>query len=407
MPASAEKPKSKIVACYEIVLDRYWIPLGFLIFLSGFFWAPSQHNYKVIVSYALLLPAFLSAITFRRWRDWFFATPVLPLLLLYMIYMVTMAALRGSEPIAFAQWSFYILVFLFGLSAQLRIAPNALIQLLATATTIAACAAVYTIAIDWHNGSLQQIDYRLVGYGALYNALKSGHLFGAFAVIGAWCAIAQRSLRTMGFITCATCLLAVLLTGSRAPCLAMLTVAAWNIFGFYRGRSRYLALLALAIVASILAAIFWHKLSERGLSLRPEVWSISLKLARAHPWFGAGLGSGLDIPMSIGDNLYDTHNVFIAVFYYGGAVGLLLFALTFIFCLLGAWRRRRQSPIFPLATALQLYGLATLQFDGGSLLGRPTEYWVLYWVPMALYYYAACRYPLHDKPWNSMPSGDK
>lgn len=390
-PASA-KQTFNLVNAYENLFGRYWIPAGFLIFLTGLFWAPSAHNYKVIVSCMLLLPALLSAFAFRRWREWFFVTPVAPLLLLYMVYMIAISALRGAESIAFAQWSFYILVFLFGISTQLHIEQSTLCRGLAAAAIIAALAAVYAFFIDGRSGALWHPDYRLEGYAALYNPLKSGHLFGAFVVIGAWCGFVERRLRPLCWLAAGICFLAVLMTGSRSPCIALFAVAVWNIVGLSRGRRRLFALLKLAIFATAATAIFWQKLSERGLSLRPEVWSQALSLSLKHPVLGVGLGSNLDIPMSVGGDLYDTHNVFLAVFYYGGIIGLALFILAFGASFWGAWQRRQVSPLFLLAAALHLYGLSTLQFDGGSLLGRPTVYWILYWVPMALFLYGAYRY---------------
>jgi hypothetical protein len=389
VPASA-KSTFNLVAVYENLLGRYWIPTGFFIFLSGFFWIPTQHNYKVVVSYASLLPSLLSMLTFRRWREWF-KTPLVPLLFLYFAYMIVMAALRGADPVAFAQWSFYIVVFVFGISAQMRIEPATLHKILAAAVFAAAAAAIYAIVIDARSGLLWQAEYRLVGYATLYNPLKSGHLFGAFVVIGIWSGFVERRLRWLSWLAAAICTLTVLLTGSRAPCIALLVVSAWNIFGLCRGRERFFMLIKLTIIAVAAAFLFWHKLSERGMSLRPEVWNHAFSLSLKNFWFGVGLGSRLDIPMSVGGHLYDTHNVLLAVFYYGGIVGVLLFVLAFGASFSSAWQKRFSSPIFLLAASLQLYGLATLQFDGGSLIGRPTEYWILYWAPMALYLYAVFR----------------
>lgn len=388
----------RIYRLYERAITHWWMPAGLLIFLSGFFWAPSQHNHKIITNYATLLPALLSIFTFRQWRLWFFSTPLIALLLTYLCYMIIMSLTRGQETLAFAHWSFYILLFIFGISARMTISDLTLTRLLAAAAISAAAGGSYALLADLHSGLIWESEYRLIGYGALYNALKSGHLFGAFAVIAVWAGFVDARQRWLHWAAGAVCIFSTLMTGSRAPCIALFTVAVLAIVGNMRGRQRLLVLLLTTFAAAAITALFWQKLSERGMSLRPQIWIKAIVLSLQHPWLGAGLGSELNITVSIREaywkpllfrtEVLDTHNVFLAVFFYGGLIGLLFFIAAFGASFLGAWQQRNKSPLFLLAALLQLYGLTTLQFDGGSLIGRPTEYWVLYWLPMALFLHA-------------------
>lgn len=373
---------------------RYWLPAGFLLFLTGLFLAPSAHNYKVIMNFMLLLPGLLATVAVWRW--WPQARRVGLVLLpvvFYLLYMTVNAYVQsGEDGLKFAQWSAYILVFLVAVGLCMEMRSHFFVQWLWAGVLAATAAAIYAIARDSLSGAITQSTYRLAGYGALYNPLRSGHLFGVFLIVATWCVLLAPLHRVQRWVAavCAAILFAtLLLTGSRSPLLAVLILSLWLVVvAVPRGqRGYYLGALLLTTVLSIVT--FGDELFERGWSLRPELWRLSIGAALQQPWLGVGLGNRIMLDSTIGLQFYDTHNVFLAVFYYGGTCGLLLFVGVFATAFYSAWRRRQQAPLFGLAALLQLFGLATLQFDGGSLIGRPTEFWLLYWLPIAITLYAS------------------
>lgn len=367
-------------------LCGYWLPAGLLIFLTGFFWAPSRHNLKTIVYLMLLLPALLSLLQWRRLRRLLTESPLPALVAVYLLYLTGTAWWHGQEEAAaFLKWSFFIVLFVWAVGGAMAIDERRLTRLLGCAALVAGVGAVVAIGRDFAAGLIDEAGYRLVGYGAFYNPLRSGHLFGAFAVIAAWSAALEqrRGWRVALALAAAACLAAAVLTGSRAPLLAMLGTALVVTMDM-RGRLRWVSLLLVVALALAVGVLFWGPLSERGWSLRPEIWAASLGIWLERPWFGAGLGASLAIPVSTGDVYIDTHNVFLAVLFYGGVVGLMLFAAVFGFTLIAGWRARRRAPLGYLAVALLGFGLLTLQFDGGGVLSRPNEFWVLLWLPVAL-----------------------
>jgi len=387
-----ENPARRAFAVASLGLFRYWLPFGFILLLIGLFLFPSGHNYKVALNYLLMVPALLACLAAPRWwpavrrSGWLLAA-----ILLYLSYMTGNALLQDPQAGAeFILWSIYIVIFLLAIGGCMEISPGQLSQLLWFAALVAAAAAAFAIGYDYHSGLLQDKKYRLIGYGALYNPLRSGHLFGAFAVVAFWCVLAppfQRWQRYLAGVAVSILLLAVLFTASRAPLLGLLGVAIWTALGMAPKRQRWGYVVAIGGIAALSFWLFGPKLLERGLSFRPEIWNEMLRIAGAHLWFGVGLGADLAVTASDGVTYSDSHNIFLAALYCGGVVGLLLFVSVFGAAFWMAWRARCDSSLLALAAPLQMFGIATLQFDGGSLIGRPTEFWILYWLPVVITIY--------------------
>jgi O-antigen ligase len=369
----------------DTFICRYWFPFGLAVFLSGFFWAESRHNLIVIANYVLLLPALLCAFSKDRWRAVLAATPLPLMTALFLAYMSAGAVLlQGLEFLEFFKWSFYVVLFIYAVGAAMRVTEAELERLLVFCATVAAAAGCYAIYRDIQHGTFWLPDYRLMGYGTLYNQLRSGFLFGAFATVAAWFATRQgqpRWARTLAIACAGICLLTTLFTGSRAPLLGLLSAAVWLSISCRRWDGLFLILVASAAIGFLA----WDRLSERGVSLRPEIWHYVWDLCRQHPWFGDGLVRyPLEIPTVEGPK-YNTHNIFLTVLYYGGLVGLVQFLAIVTTTFYLSWRDRRHSSASLLAAVLQLYSIVALQFDGANLITRPADFWVLLWLPIALH----------------------
>jgi O-antigen ligase len=369
-------------------LCRWWIPVGFALFLTGLFWSPNSHIYKVAIPYCLLLPALLSA--FLNQKAWLFALrfPVVWLTLLYLAYMVSVTiALNGDKGFEFSKWSFYIVLFLFGVGVRMSISERTLALILLGGAFVASTAGIYALHRDISNGLFWHPPYRLKGYASLYNALRTGFLMGAFSLFAFWCALNAKLSRWQCFLSALIaliCLAITVLTGSRAPLLALTVVGLW--VGITQKRWLYAA--AVIAISSIVLTVFWDRLSERGISFRPEIWRYVWQQCLAHPWFGVGLDRDPIEVLTSGGIMYNTHNIFLAVFYQGGIFGLLLFIAMISTTFYQSWTIRQYSAFGTLAALLQLYAIVSLQFDGVALCTRPADNWMLLWLPVALHIYA-------------------
>ena len=356
--------------------------------MAGLFIAPSAHLYKVWMPYVLLLPCLLSMLMFREYGSLFRHYPMLGLVTLYLLYWAVNAIGSDEGALEYLHWGIYIFVFLFGVGVCMRISALHFSQLLAVVCVVAGAAAAYAMARDIHSIFSPFVEYRLTGYGTLYNALRSGNLWGCFVLMGGWCGFMFVRLRWVLWTAAAACFAAVVFTGSRSPLLALGVVALLIVFSDLKKQKQILALALVVLAGSVTLALFWQSLSERGWSLRPQIWWQAVQHSRAHIWLGAGIGNEFYVELAT-ENIHDTHNIFLATLYYGGFVGLFLFLLVFVGSFWLLWRSRQNHPLYYLAAALQLYGLVALQFDGGNILGRPADFWMFYWVPIAIGLYAS------------------
>ena len=372
---------------WERWLCHIWLPLGLTIQLTGFFWLPSTHSYKVVVTDLLLVPALLSLFSLKPFicfrHSWIFQ-----LALLYIMYMATIPFLNSNpEPEKYVKWSFYILLYLIAVGARADISPQNLRHILLASAITCGLAILYALFRDGIGHQLQLPNYRLTGYAALYNPLMSGHLFGFFFIVALSVAlneIQQSRIHWMALAAALTCLLGIIMSGSRAPLVAVSITTFYIILSQCPTplRTRILAIFSLFL--ALIWIIFWDKLSERGLSLRPQIWIEVIRQSLAHPWIGTGLNADLNIQIDdIPDPFVATHNVILTALFYGGAIGvMLLVALQGGAFWLGH-RMRHKFTEAALAAELSLYGFITLQFDSGSLISRPTECWLLLWLPVA------------------------
>lgn len=371
-------------------LCRRWIPLGFALFLIGIFWAPEAHIFAVVVPYCLLLPTLLAAFMWPRRLAFILTMPTMWMTAAFLFYMAASAIiLNGSNGVEFSKWAFYISLFIIGIGVYMDLSVDMLAKILLVGATAAVCAGFYAAFVDMRSGAFWLPLYRLKGYANLYNELRTGFMFGAFALFAYWYSCSSnvataRWQRGLGLLIAIICLSVTILTGSRAPLLALAGVGIWLTLT----ARRWGALITVLTLSCAILAIFWNRLSERGISLRPEIWRYVFQQSLKHPWFGIGLDRyPIEVPTSVGLK-YGTHNIFLAVFYQGGIIGLALFMAMVAVTFYQSWCLRSISRVAILAALFQLYAIIALQFEGISLCTRPTDTWLLLWLPLALCMYA-------------------
>lgn len=345
---------------------------------------PGIHEFRILIQNFLLIPCLLSVV-FCRHRSQFFSEPkILGVVVAYLFYMASVSFFRTHDA-AFFQWALYILLLLFGISTAMNLQWQTLVKLLLATVVVAAFSIVYATVKDW--AILRQLGYRMTGYGGLYNPLRSGHVWGFFVVIGVFLCSYARQWLGRGLAPCIAativCFAGVLMSGSRSPLFGILTSCACALLVTPKPEVRKLLLSIMASMAVPIIAL-GSEFSDRGLSFRPEIWAKAIELTMPHPWLGCGLGCGVEILTPSGLSVIEPHNNLISAFYFGGLFGLALFLATFAVALQMQWRISRTSPMALLALVLQVFGLTTLLFDGGGLIGRPSEFWLLYWLPVAL-----------------------
>lgn len=170
---------------------------------------------------------------------------------------------------------------------------------------------------------------------------------------------------------------------SRGPMLALVIVAATYVLVKLPWR------LSLGLVVSVclmVALLVWlhpgQWVTNRGTSLRPEIWySAFLKIQEAPIW---GHGNTLhNYVYSKGVISWHGHNIWISHAFWGGAVAVALLAAIMMRALWLCWLRR-ESPIAQVIFLQLLFANLSLLTDGNILLSGPGPLWIVFALPVGV-----------------------
>ncbi|MDO9622577.1 MAG: O-antigen ligase family protein [Pseudomonas sp.] len=362
---------------------NWLLPLGFIVLLIGLAVLPERSLYHKLF-YALIAIPTLFALAMRPLASkalWF--NPVIITFLMFSFWALLSTSWSDTDASfgSLLKRPLYILM-LFAACALIGLQSN---QRLALSTLLAALLMLpitgYSLAVfisSWIPGD------RLIGGGALDNPLLSSHLFGFFCTL--WLALSMTLSPRQSWAAFSAALLmgfALLATGSRTPLAATALVCAWLILACWNKRSIWLlASGALGFLALVL--LYPESLSNRGLSYRPELWAGTLSKISQQPWQGFGFGAHLEILIAdLAMAFSEPHNFALGVLYYTGIVGLTLWLAIHGIALLQCWRHRSDA-LFIVCGALLVYGIGAGLTEGGGILPRPKEHWLITWIPLAL-----------------------
>lgn len=362
---------------------NWLLPLGFVALLIGLAVLPERSLYHKVF-YALIAAPTLLALALRpRTSQALWLDPVIIAFLMFSTWAlisISWSDTNQSLGTLFKRPLYILMLFaacaLMAIQAAPRIAQSTLLAAILMLPLTAYSLVVF--AASWIPGE------RLIGYGALDNPLLSSHLFGFFCAL--WLALSMTLSPRHSWpalIAAGLMGLALLATGSRTPLVATALVCAWLIVACWNKRSIWLLISGvLATLALIL--LYPEALSNRGLSYRPELWSKTLSKVAQQPWQGFGFDAHLAIFLSdIPTSFREPHNFALGVLYYTGITGLVLWLVMHGLALFQCWKHR-SNYLFIVCGALLVYGLGAGLTEGGGILPRPKEHWLVTWIPLAL-----------------------
>ncbi|MDD0842934.1 O-antigen ligase family protein [Pseudomonas sp. Gutcm_11s] len=361
-------------------ISSYWLVAGYLCLLTGLFWLPEISPYTKVYYAAFAAPALLGLLLAPRNMLALLREPIilaflaLAAWLLASLYWTT----SDSNSISLAKRPLYVFMLFAGCALIAMRDQALLLKTLYGAAIVASLVALVSVAYFL----LSESGARMVGYGALRNALLSSHVFGFFLAFWICLGLSHKEKAWQALLAALPLAFACLATGSRTPLLAMVVVLCWMLLFCWKRAGLLLAgILALAVLSLLIDP---QILLQRGVSYRPQLWAEALRQALETPWLGHGYDSRFvfDIPGRRG-LLSDPHNIALAVLLELGLVGLLAW-ITMHGLALGRCLRQRHLPSFQLASALLVYGLTAGLTEGSSFLARPNESWFIIWIPLAL-----------------------
>ncbi|ELV2843500.1 TPA: O-antigen ligase family protein [Enterobacter cloacae] len=186
-------------------------------------------------------------------------------------------------------------------------------------------------------------------------------------------------------------LVCLILTQSRGPFLSMIVAAIvaflckpkWN-FKLLAG-----SLIVLIVIGSILYFsgffdIFIKRAEEssRAGSVRFGIWQHAFEVAKQKMIFGWGFNKELEFINGYGQPVTTTHSLYLATFLKGGIVGLLLLLSMILFA--GRQCLRHLAANHKAEIAVIVFALMFYVTQGMFVISNPREYWVLFWLPLAI-----------------------
>ncbi|MDO9616638.1 MAG: O-antigen ligase family protein [Pseudomonas sp.] len=361
------------------------ITFGYLWFLLGIAWAPSNKVYQQALVVLLWLPGLLSMVVFHQrllelWRK---SQVFCSLLLLFLAWAALSTLWTGAdEPPRELKRVLYIGIFLVSLALLSSQYPERVWQGLAVAfvgLALSCCVSIYLFYIR----DMQPLSARLEGIGQVGHPILGAYVM---ALVVIWGARFKPSGVSQGFLWGVLMLFAlafVLLGQSRGAMLAL--IAGISALLLLRGgRFVWMGGIVLMVVCWVGYELFAPFILARGLSYRPEIFQASLDMVMQNPFLGLGIGTDYRVVTSNYPEGFDhTHNGFTHVAVELGVPGVILWIGLWLSAFHIAWQHRFSAG-GRLVFGTLVVSLAALQFDAASLWGTPRAEWFVVWLPLAL-----------------------
>jgi O-antigen ligase len=251
----------------------------------------------------------------------------------------------------------------------------------------AALVALVIFFLDGVEGS------RLNGLGQLDTHVRAALVFSVSLVFAlAWFVDVRSPRWRLAAVAVVVCLsLAVALSGSRtAWVVAPFGCAIYLISRSTTSRAQFVALGAfVAAIGVIVLVAAWYVpevrgfLLPRGDSYRLAIWGETIQRIVDHGlWFGNGVLSDDDVVIDGFVNQHP-HNLYLAILFQGGVLGLLIFAML-VCCSLAALLKRFEDEVARLGLAIFAIALPAYLLDGFELVDKIGWTWILIWLPVAM-----------------------
>ena len=317
---------------------------------------------------------------------------LMTLIALFLVYMSFSVAWSTSDASLMKTLAEALLVFTFCLSISISVTRfhwflNTLVVLVILAA-IVNCG--YSIYLHFALPDYQPLpEPRLYALGRLSNPVVGALSYGFATVLAAYMILTEeRRIAKFAYIVAALMFLwAIVLTGSRGVYLALAAGLSTGVFLRYPGylKIQMLGVMFTLAALSLAAYLFLgpELLFSRALSFRPEIWTEFVsRTMSGNIWLGVGMttDSSFQLPELL---IKHPHSVFVATFYYGGAIGLLTY-LAMIVKSMFALQQNKALNLRLLGTMLLVSGLTATALDGDEIVTKVNYLWLLIWIPVAI-----------------------
>lgn len=363
--------------------------IGFCIVLSGMFFLGSG-PYKTFIYGSFVVPT--AFFIMLNWRQIVFDYTRGAVLWVFLALLFTaLSALWGSGDVDIVKairrcllyWvSGFGIFYLYHYQRKLFVAALVLSGFISSVMTLLWLVDYYYL-IDHQLGqrfmskTMDYFDlYSGRGYGALYNPLLFSHLL-VFNLVVALMLFASdwplsRIQKVLLIVSSSVFIVALLASQTRMALGLFSFICAYSLVWHYKLKG--LAIVVAGFVSMVVLLLtVGDALLERGLSYRLDIWSAMIAQVAERPLLGYGYGTDVVVsPKGVGHTWYDTHNIYLAILYYSGYIGLSLILLAFAMLFRESKKLSSGRYLFNLWMIILVFGGFT---DGDGLLSRPSEHW--------------------------------
>ena len=363
-------------------------PFMLFVFLSMIFCGVSRVNIFFHIALALFIIATLvqNEVRVRFISDRTFL-PALGITGAFLIYFSLSSLWAESSQLSSAlTHSFYLFIFIC-LYRQSELQGKKKFVIGAAYAGIVTLAILTLIYVDKANIFLNRLSYAFPY--APDNVIDLGGYMGLGILLSA---ILVRETRNVWFYLPVPILLTCLiLTQSRGPVLS-LVVASTVAFlckptlnvKLLLGSVTILLFIGLALYFSGSVEIFINRAEEasRASAVRVGIWQHAIEVAKQKAIFGWGFNKELQFINGYGQTISTTHSLYLATFLKGGIVGLLLLAGMILYA--ARQSLRHLAADHKAEIAVIVFALMFYITQGMFIISNPREYWVLFWLPLAI-----------------------
>jgi O-antigen ligase/polysaccharide polymerase Wzy-like membrane protein len=373
------------------IILSYVLLIGLTLFLTGYFWQEKTTRLQTLYYILVVSPIFISII--HQVKSYQFNTVFL---IFFLLVTYSAISVFWSDNIsienAFRQWKKVILLvsLFFSISYVGKKFPNYENNILNVMLFFAVILASYNI---YDLLTTVGLAGRIQGHGLLDNANITAEVFGVMFLFSFMQFLkSEQKIKILIYLLIATVIfIEMLFNKSRGQQLALFVGVLLVICFVPRDKLKRLipiALLGMVVLAvmlyftNILEMVFDRNLT---FDCRSTIWTELWASAMQTPIFGRGSGASagytaycLKYPT---EPFIGTHSVYMGVFLYQGVVGVLLALLLTGYSVAVAYKSIYQHDAF--WGIIIIYGFIALIPNGDSLVSRPSEVWMLFWIPVA------------------------
>lgn len=363
-------------------ISDWVLPAGLFCLLTGLAWLGERSQYHKLFYALMAAPALIAFLLQPAHALRVLRTPVTLAFIAFSAWALLSIAWSDTDESVHTliKRPLYIIMLFIACALMARNNCSRLLAAIYLAALVMIPITGYSLIDFAHNYSE---GARLIGSGALDNPLLSSHLFGFFCILWlGWAMTASPRNSLLALPPLVLLFMALLATGSRTPLVATAVACMWMVVCCWNKRAMLLSAISVGI-ASCLLLLYPESILNRGTSYRLDIWHLALEQIWLRPIIGHGFDASHSFfTPALGFPLSEPHSFFLGVLFYTGLVGGLCWLFMHASALWICWRRR-SDVCFMIAGALVLYGLGAGLTEGGGILPRPKEHWLLTWIPLA------------------------